>query len=83
MPKKRGEKNSKPSVKDHIKHKTRLTALLVIKVLLAFVCLGLAIIAYSFINDIFSQTISLILLLVIAIVLYLFLFIKILSHFKF
>ena len=82
MPKKKGDKNSK-GLKHHIKHKSRLATLLLIKVLLSFMCLGLGLIAYLFIKEIFSQTISLVLSLVVAVALYLFLFLKVLNQFKF
>ncbi|MBS3086123.1 hypothetical protein J4422_00275 [Candidatus Pacearchaeota archaeon] len=83
MPKKRVKKGSKRGIKYHITHKSRLTSLLAIKILLAFLCFGLGIIAYFFINGIFNQVISLILSFVVAIVLYLFLFLRVLNQFKF
>ena len=83
MPKKKVKKGSKRGIKYHIAHKSRLTSLLAIKILLAFLCLGLGMIVYFFINRVFSQTISLILSFVVAIVLYLFLFLKVLNQFRF
>lgn len=80
---KRGNKNFKRGIRYHIKHKSKLTSLLIIKILLAFLSLGLGIVAYSFINGIFGQIISWVISFAIASVLYLFLVIKVLDLLKF
>ena len=83
MIKKRTDKNFKQGLGYHIKHKSRLTSLLIIKILLVFLCLGLGIIIYYFINDIFGQIISGVIGFAAASALYLFLVIKVLNALKF
>ena len=80
--KKRANKEPR-SLKDHIKHKSKLTSLLITKILLAFLSLGIGIIAYAFIKDIFNQVISLVMGFAIAVGLYLILVIKVLDVLKF
>ncbi len=67
----------------HIKHKSKLTSLLLVKILLLFLCFGLGIIFYSSINSFLGWLISAGISLAIACLLYLFLIIKILDLFKF
>ena len=58
MLKKRGGKKSSRGVKYHISHKSRLTSILLIKILLAFVCVGLGLIVFSFLGDLMPTSFS-------------------------
>lgn len=84
MVKKRAVKIKEPkTLKDHIKHKSKLTSLLLIKIFSAFLSLGVGIIAYFFIKEVFNQVISLVIGFAIAVGLYLILVIKVLDVLKF
>ena len=82
MAKKRAGKNKK-SLKEHIRHHSRLTSLLIIKILLAFLSLGLGIIVYYFTQGLLGQLLALVLGLAVACVVYLVAMIKILYLLKF
>jgi hypothetical protein len=83
MKKKKRVVSSERGIKYHIKHKSKLTSLLIIKILLMFFSFGIGVLIFSFINGALGQILSAILSFAIACLLYLFLIIKVLNLMKF
>ncbi len=70
-------------LKYHLKHKSKLTSLLIIKVLLVLFSFGAGVLVYLFINNVMMPVLSAILAFAIACVLYLSLIVKVLKILKF
>lgn len=70
-------------LKYHIKHKSKLTSLLLIKILLVFFSFGVGVLVYLFIRGVMGPILSAILSFAIACVLYLSLIVKVLKILKF
>ena len=77
-------KVSKQKIKYHIKHKSKLVLLLIIKIFLVFLTSILILGgAYLLLNDVLNLTLVFVISFAIASIVYLFLIIKVLKLFKF